>query len=229
MEEKSVNTLLMPDIFFFLAGRNDRSIRLLENNSHGTNIDNDDLLIVLKGCIKDIRTEFLANIIMRNKSISYPMIKSISSAFRINKINASPILILDYTLHRSYEFPIKSSLKAINLAVNMIRNKVVQYNSDKIWKIETVLQEALVNAVTYGNGLNSARPLQMNYEIGEKGLRVFIKDSGKGFDVFNTSVPIGREALEKISGRGIYIMKKFSDAIFYNRQGNEVIMFFSFV
>ncbi len=68
----------------------------------------------------------------------------------------------------------------------------------------------------------------VKYEIGEKGLRVIIKDSGDGFDTKNISVPVGNEALEWISGRGIYIMKKFSDAMYYNEKGNEVMLFFNF-
>jgi serine/threonine-protein kinase RsbW len=110
----------------------------------------------------------------------------------------------------------------------MIKNKLLQFHTEKIWQIETVLHEALVNAITYGNGLDPEKPVMMNYELGSKGLRVCISDCGPGFDIKNISVPVGAEALEKISGRGIYIMKKFSDALFYNRTGNEVVLFFQF-
>jgi serine/threonine-protein kinase RsbW len=228
-KEKFTNISSAPDLTFYIADRENKSVRKLKNHCSGIPFGNDNLLILFKGNLNGILTDILTKITMKKKSISYPMLKNISAGLKANGLPFIPILIIDSTSHQSYEFPIKSSLKTISMAINMIKDRVIQYNTDKLWKIETVLHEALVNAITYGNGPGSKNPLVMNYEIGVKGLRIFVKDNGMGFDVLNTSVPVGREALERISGRGIYIMKKLSDAIFYNRQGNEVVIFFSFV
>ncbi len=226
-KKKIIKMSSMPGLTLCIVRRKDKSVSIPGNSRTETAVNEDDLLILFKGEPENIRPEAVMNAVLKKKSISYPILKSLI-ALKSRGLRAEPVFIADFAQHQSYEFPIKSSLKTINLAISMIKNKAVQYNTKKIWQIETVLQEALVNAVTYGNGLDVAMPLCMNYEIGAKGLRVFIKDSGNGFDVCNMRVPVGREALEKISGRGIYIMKKFSDAIFYNRNGNEVVIFFSF-
>ncbi len=218
------------DLSFVLVKRNENKVIVFDNLSFrpppSEPFIEDDIIIIFNGRIKEDFAVNLKNLVMKSNSFSYSLLNEISSLARLVGLKSIPLAIIDNSQHLSYKFPVKSSVKTVGLAVGMIKNKLIQFNTEKIWQIETVLHEALVNAITYGNGLDPEKPVIMNYELGIKGLRVFISDSGQGFDINNISVPVGIEALEKISGRGIYIMKKFSDALFYNKAGNEVVLFF---
>ena len=144
-----------------------------------------------------------------------------------NKTKNIPLFEIDFERKFSTILSIKSTLKIVNITLDLIKNKVINYNRDKAWQIETVLHEALVNSIEYGNNNDETKEIKFYYEIGNKALRVIIEDEGIGFDVNNVSVPIGKEALEKINGRGIYMMMKFSEALFYNTKGNKILLFFS--
>lgn len=192
------------DAHFLLFKHEQKSIVNLNKENSRVNNDEDDVLIVFSREISPHDMENIQNLIQKKKCLTYNLIKNISSLFETAKHNTIPLIIIEKSPHSAHTFSIKSSLKTINMTIDMIKNKVLQYHSKKIWQIETVLHEALVNAITYGNELDSNKLVLMSYEIGTKGLRIIIKDCGDGFDVNNISVPVGVEALERISGRGIY-------------------------
>jgi serine/threonine-protein kinase RsbW len=212
-------------ICFVLVRRHEKAVFVINGPTGQELFDEDDVLIIFDSPVEEGLAAGLKDLVLTSNKFSYVLMNEIKS---LTQNAVMPLLLIDYTPHQSYKFPVKSSLKTVTLAVGMIKNKLIQYNTEKIWQIETVLHEALVNAITYGNCLDPEKQVIMNYELGIKGLRVCISDSGNGFDLDNISVPVGIEALEKISGRGIYIMKKFSDALFYNRAGTELVLFFSF-
>jgi len=51
-----------------------------------------------------------------------------------------------------------------------------------------------------------------------------IRDDGPGFDPGSLPDPTDPENLDKVSGRGLLLMKTFMDEVRYNNQGNEVTM-----
>lgn len=190
-----------------------------------------DLGDALIGFSRDFSAEHLKMIedwVLESESISYCLQNQISDFFEEKNISARALFLLDYSGKESYHFQIKSSLNAVSLTIDMIKNKVLKYHYEKNWKIETALHEALVNAITYGNRLDVELPVYICYELGNRCLRIWVRDNGKGFKVEEVRVPIGLQALEQISGRGIYIMKKFSEALFFNKQGNELVLCFDF-
>jgi len=208
--------------------RNLKKFLYLFDNKHEFSINNDDILVAFNNELNQNEILKLIEILNNNQSISYSVLKEINDEIKLLDQKKHPIFIIDFSPNQSYKFTIKSTLKTVSLAIDMIKNKVLKYKYEKIWQIETVLHEALVNAITYGNELDPEKDVYIYYEIGNKGLRIIIKDLGDGFNVNDISIPIGQEALNQISGRGIYIMKKFSNYIYYNNKGNEVLLFFLF-
>ncbi len=191
-------------------------------------IDLSDFVVCFKDAIAADPLEKLARDLYGSPHISYSLINDIRTLLEAKKLKTTTLTVFDYSPKESYQFSIKSSLNSVSLTIDMIKNKVLKYHYDKIWKIETVLHETLVNAITYGNELDYDRPVHIEYEVGDKGFRILIRDSGTGFDVSGFSVPVGIEALDQISGRGIYIMKKFSEALFFNDKGNQAMLYFEF-
>lgn len=187
-----------------------------------------DLLVLLSGKLIQDQLESMLQAVNNPHVLNYELERQLVEFGRLGANGGPLLLTLDASEHQAFSFPIKSSLRSVSYTIEMIKNKVLKHHSEKIWQIETVLHEALVNAITYGNELDEAKTVHVAYEIGDKGLRTFIRDQGEGFDIYHVSVPVGEEALDRISGRGIYIMQKFSEDLFYGPKGNELVLFFKF-
>ncbi len=187
----------------------------------------DRLLILNQPAEAPVLVSILKNL-AHPSYFSFPLLSTVNEKFQQNASDTQVLALIDFSPNESYGFKLKSSLSTVSLTIEMIKNKVLKYDYNKIWKIETVLHEALVNAITYGNELNPDFVVDIHYEIGSSGFRIWIRDEGEGFDINNISVPVGVDALDRISGRGIYMMKKFSDSLFFNEDGNEVMLFFEF-
>jgi anti-sigma regulatory factor (Ser/Thr protein kinase) len=51
-----------------------------------------------------------------------------------------------------------------------------------------------------------------------------IQDDGPGFDPHSLPDPTDPENLDKVSGRGLLLMRTFMDSVSYNDRGNQVTM-----
>jgi len=54
--------------------------------------------------------------------------------------------------------------------------------------------------------------------------RFVIRDQGPGFDPTSLPDPTAPENLEKVSGRGLLLMRTFMDEVHFNEVGNEVVL-----
>jgi anti-sigma regulatory factor (Ser/Thr protein kinase) len=51
-----------------------------------------------------------------------------------------------------------------------------------------------------------------------------IRDQGPGFDPAQLPDPTDPENLERVSGRGLLLMRTFMDEVTFNKSGNQVTM-----
>jgi anti-sigma regulatory factor (Ser/Thr protein kinase) len=116
-------------------------------------------------------------------------------------------------------------------------------------RVSIALDEALRNALYHGNlEITSAqrdgdaeeyeqlliarrsqspyrdRSLWVDVEVSPDQATFVIRDDGKGFDPSKLPDPTDPENLERISGRGVLLMKSFMDVVQYNQKGNEVTL-----
>ncbi len=82
--------------------------------------------------------------------------------------------------------------------------------------------EATNNAIIHGNNSDPNKNVVIKMELGEKELKVLIEDQGIGFDHQSVPDPTSPENLEKINGRGIFLMERLSDEILYLEEGRIV-------
>jgi serine/threonine-protein kinase RsbW len=95
--------------------------------------------------------------------------------------------------------------------------------SDEIYgNVLVATMEATNNAIIHGNNSDPSKNVKIQIELEEKELNVFIEDQGKGFDHYNIPDPTSPENLEKINGRGIFLMERLSDEILYLEEGRIV-------
>ena len=89
------------------------------------------------------------------------------------------------------------------------------------------VREAFINAVKHGNRMDESKRVEVEFERNETRFRVFIRDQGSGFDWHHTADPREEANLDRTSGRGIFFMKNFVDAVSFHRipgKGTEVLL-----
>ncbi len=90
--------------------------------------------------------------------------------------------------------------------------------------IRLCLEEALINAMKYGNGLKREIPVDLEAGFDEKKIWLRVEDRGKGFDARKIGDCTRSENLLRGSGRGIYLIHQLMDEVRYNARGNSIWM-----
>lgn len=70
----------------------------------------------------------------------------------------------------------------------------------------------------------ASRTLQVTVEVTPSSGRFVVRDQGPGFDPHKLPDPTDPENLEKVSGRGLLLMRTFMDEVSFNETGNQVTM-----
>ena len=115
-------------------------------------------------------------------------------------------------------------------------------------RVGIALDEALVNALQHGNlELDSAlreqgdayhelakrrlieapyadRKLTVRVHLTNEAAEIVIRDEGPGFDVSSLPDPRDPANMDKVSGRGILLMRTFMDEVAFSESGNEVTL-----
>ncbi len=95
--------------------------------------------------------------------------------------------------------------------------------SDEVYgNVLVATMEATNNAIIHGNRSDPDKKVRIEIKMVNKELMVHIEDQGKGFDHMNIPDPTAPENLEKINGRGIFLMERLSDEILYIEDGRIV-------
>ncbi|MFD1630102.1 ATP-binding protein [Pseudopedobacter beijingensis] len=128
-----------------------------------------------------------------------------------------------------YSLQLPSTGASIATVENFIDNLVSKLNigADVYANLMTCVNEAVSNAIVHGNKENPTKIVYINIEnINNRRLVFSIADEGDGFNFNNLKDPTAPENIEKLSGRGIFIMKKLADQCVFNTYGNEVELHF---
>lgn len=88
--------------------------------------------------------------------------------------------------------------------------------------------EAVTNAISYGNRNDVTKQVKISFKKQSGRLNVGISDEGQGFDYELLPDPTDPENIEKLEGRGIFLMKSLSDGLSFSDEGSKVDMFFNY-
>ena len=95
--------------------------------------------------------------------------------------------------------------------------------SDEIYgNVLVATMEATNNAIIHGNKADPKKDVKIKIVLEKTELTIFIEDQGPGFDYKNVPDPTAPGNLEKINGRGIFLMERLSDEITYLEDGRIV-------
>ncbi len=99
--------------------------------------------------------------------------------------------------------------------------------SDEVYgNVLVATMEATNNAIIHGNNSDPEKSVKIEMMMEKKELMVHIEDQGRGFDYATVPDPTAPENLEKINGRGIFLMERLSDEILYLENGRIVVLKF---
>jgi serine/threonine-protein kinase RsbW len=90
--------------------------------------------------------------------------------------------------------------------------------------IRLCLEEALINAMKYGNRLRKELKVRLEVEYDDDQIRLTVEDQGEGFDPTNVADCTNQDNLLRGHGRGVYLIHQLMDSVKYNSKGNCLIM-----
>ena len=86
--------------------------------------------------------------------------------------------------------------------------------------------EAVNNAIVHGNKEDKNKKVRLCLKHNKKSVRFIVEDEGMGFDHNTLPDPTNPKNLEKVKGRGIFLIKSLSDKTTFKQGGRVVEMLF---
>jgi serine/threonine-protein kinase RsbW len=86
------------------------------------------------------------------------------------------------------------------------------------------LSEALANAMLYGNAKDSSKRVKVEVAFQGSTITTRVTDEGEGFDPHHLPDPTSPANILKAEGRGIFLMRKLLDEVYFNDCGNSVTL-----
>lgn len=128
----------------------------------------------------------------------------------------------------SVSLQIPSLPENIRIVESFIDNVKEQYeiNDDIYGNILIAITEAVNNAILHGNQGNPKKNVELTMQLLDESVRFVVKDEGPGFDHHHIPDPVAPENLDKIGGRGIFLIKHLADEVHFKDNGREIEMIF---
>ena len=101
-----------------------------------------------------------------------------------------------------------------------------EINDDLYGNIMISVTECITNAIVHGNQSNASKMIHLELQLEPGLLRCSIEDEGSGFDFNQLPDPTDPENIEKVGGRGIFLMKHLSDEVKFEEGGKKTVLSF---
>jgi len=127
------------------------------------------------------------------------------------------------------EVTLDTLIESVDLAEG-IAQRVAQaagFGEDDIHKLSMAVREGAINAFTYGNCQDPHKKITLVIEFEPEKLVIHIMDQGCGFEITEIPDPLAEENLLRTSGRGLFLMRAFTDEFTVQRApggGTDLVM-----
>lgn len=101
-----------------------------------------------------------------------------------------------------------------------------EFSDDDFNRIMLAVSEAVNNAIIHGNKENPDKKTYVDASLKGRTLKISIQDEGEGFNPQDISDPLKEENLLNEGGRGIYLIKQYSDKVQFSKGGTNVTITF---
>jgi anti-sigma regulatory factor (Ser/Thr protein kinase) len=83
------------------------------------------------------------------------------------------------------------------------------------------------NAIYHGNKNDPEKMVRIGFESEDNMLVFSVSDEGPGFDHLSLPDPTDPANIDKLSGRGVFLMTSLSDSIRFEQNGQKVYLGFN--
>lgn len=186
------------------------------------------------------------------KNLSRDLEDTVRNVLSVASSERAEQQILESLNNVRMEFVLENDLAALRPLIMVMQSHMRQLgvcDESDIIRISTALQEGLINAIEHGNleldsklrelkdnsyqSLGDERRKQEPYasrktyvtsEFSRDSCRWTIRDEGKGFDPDQLPDPRDPANLQRVSGRGLMLIRTFMDEVTFNDVANEITM-----
>lgn len=129
---------------------------------------------------------------------------------------------------KSIKISIPSLIENIKIIESFIDNarEKFEINDDIYGNIMISVTECISNAIIHGNESNKDKLVHLELLIEDELLKFIIQDEGQGFDFTEQQDPTSPENIEKIGGRGIFLIKHLTDDVKFEEGGKKTVLSF---
>lgn len=92
-------------------------------------------------------------------------------------------------------------------------------DEDPTETFKLILSEAVTNAIVHGNKEISEKEVLIKVQVTDSYISADVKDEGEGFEPDEGKDPLKEENLFDTGGRGIFLIKQFSDYMEFSDDG----------
>lgn len=124
------------------------------------------------------------------------------------------------------QFP--SVMENIRLVESFIDNAKEKFHitDDVYGNIMVAVTESVNNAILHGNKSDINRTVSLALFYDNTKLKCVVEDEGQGFDYESLPDPTAPENINKIGGRGVFLIRNLSDAVAFYDAGKKIEMTF---
>jgi len=119
------------------------------------------------------------------------------------------------------------NIRIVESFIDNVKDKF-QIDDDIYGNIMVAVTESVNNAIVHGNKGDKTKNVILAAECQDNHLKFIIEDEGPGFNYDSLPDPTAPENLDKIGGRGIFLMKHLSDLVEFKNEGRTVELSFYF-
>ena len=124
-------------------------------------------------------------------------------------------------VNKHSSFKIFSEIRNIKEVEIFIRNFLAEccISEKRFNRIFLCVSEAVINSIIHGNKNDPLKQVIIKISLKENELIIKIKDEGDGFNFLLLEDPTKSENIRKEDGRGLFIIKSFTDSIQFKKKG----------
>ncbi|HSZ24109.1 MAG TPA: ATP-binding protein [Cytophagaceae bacterium] len=131
----------------------------------------------------------------------------------------------------SLKIQIPSIVENIRIVESFIDNVKDKYkiDDDIYGNIMIAVTESVNNAIKHGNNCDKNKNVMLTAVYEDNLVRFIVEDEGQGFDPAKLPDPTAPENIEKLGGRGIFLMQQLSDEVTFSKEGriSEMVFYFN--
>lgn len=129
---------------------------------------------------------------------------------------------------KSIKISIPSLIENIQVIESFIDNAKEDFaiNDDMYGNIMISVTECISNAIIHGNQNDAQKMVHLELQTTPGLLLCVVEDEGAGFDFSSLADPTEPENIEKIGGRGIFLMRNLSDEVKFELGGKKTLLSF---